>query len=645
MAEDKIYQQMSLWDLIYPKKIIDKPIRLIEFFAGIGAQHKALKQLTDQVESWKICEWAYNSYCSYNAIHIKDFTDYSQNLSKEELIEKVRGTSTNYNKPLTDKQLKRKPIEWLRNAYNNIKATHNLINIMEVHGKDLEIVDTDKYEYILTYSFPCQDLSLAGKRQGMSTSQKDGGTRSGLLWEVERILGEIAGGGLQLPQILVMENVPEVIGSANLGDFNKWEHRLEELGYKNYVEILNAKNYGIPQNRRRCFMVSILGEYAYNFPIKLKREYQLKDLLEKSAAKKYYLTDEHIERISNWKAQQKPLENAKTNVLCSPTLTARGAEEDHSGMVLIDTELFEKGEVVDFDSSDEFRREHSTEESPTLLTRPKLAVVEKDNDESDGGGIPIVEATKKGYKVAHDGDGVDIGGRMKSHRGTVQKGLAQTIKTDCDVGVVVEDEKPKVIGSYQPNSFCAGQVVDPDGIAPTFLENHGSVMGVIEKDDTKRYKNYVTWRNKKGEFNTECNRASLEDDLALTIPTKDQTKVELSGEGSKLRIRRLTPKECIRLMGFTDEDYEAMRSIGMTDSAIYHMAGDSIVVTVLISIFSQLMYEDDRHKKVVNEYIKKGIKSSLRYAVGSNEKNNRYIAKRYSRLRSVLWKWNYWSCL
>lgn len=195
-------------------------------------------------------------------------------------------------------------------------------------------------------------------------------------------------------------------------------------------------------------------------------------------------------------------------------------------------------------------------------------------------------------------------GRIENH-----EGISPTLDTRCDcLGIVIsEDEKPKVIGSYQPNSFCAGQVVDPDGIAPTFLENHGSVMGVIEKDDTKRYKNYVTWRNKKGEFNTECNRASLEDDLALTIPTKDQTKVALSGGGSKLRIRKLTPKECIRLMGFTDEDYEAMRSIGMTDSAIYHMVGDSIVVTVLISIFSQLMFEDDRHKKVVNEYIKKGI--------------------------------------
>ena len=161
-----------------------------------------------------------------------------------------------------------------------------------------------------------------------------------------------------------------------------------------------------------------------------------KDILEKIVDKKYYLTNDHIERISNWKAQQKPLENMKSNVLISPTITARGAGEDHSGMVLIDTELFKDGEVVDFDSSDEFRREHSTEESPSLVTHSKLAIVEK----NDGGGLPIMEATKKGYKMAYEGDGVDIGGRMASHRGTVQKGLAQTLKTDCDVGVVVEDE-------------------------------------------------------------------------------------------------------------------------------------------------------------------------------------------------------------
>lgn len=549
-------RQMNLWEFIYPMKRITKPIRLIELFAGIGSQFKALKVLTQNVESYKICEWAYNSYCSYNAIHIKDYKDYSNGLTKEQLIKKVKGTSLNYNEPLTDKQLASKPLEWLKNAYNNIVATHNLVNIMEIHGKDLEIVDTDKYEYIMTYSFPCQDLSLAGKRLGMGVSQKDGGTRSGLLWEVERILDELE----NKPQILLMENVPEVIGEKNIDDFHKWENKLEQLGYKNYVEILNAKDYGIPQNRKRCFMVSVLGEYAYNFPIKLKREYRLKDLLEKTVDKKYYLTDKHIERISNWKAQQKPLESMKNNVLISPTITARGAGEEHSGMVLIDTKLFEEGEVVDFDSSDEFRREHSAEETPCLLSHPKFGVVEKDKNNSVG--IPIVEATKKGYKVAHDGDGVDISGRMKTHRGTVQKGLAQTLKTDCDVGVVVKDE------------------------------------------EFKQYENYITRRNKKGEFNTQCNRAMLENDLSLTIPTGNTPKV---AESEHLRIRKLTPLETMRLMGFGNQDYMAMREINMSDMAIYHMAGDSIVVCVLIAIFYPLLFNDNNYKEIINNYIDKEI--------------------------------------
>lgn len=437
----EMYEQMSLFEGILPNYKIKEPVILLEMFAGIGAQRKALSILGIKVdeEKSKICEWAYNSYIGYNAIHIKDKTDYSLGKTKEELIERVKGTSTNYNDPLSLKQLEKKPIGWLRNAYNNCMATHNLINIMEVKGKDLgELPGTQTS--ILTYSFPCQDLSLAGTRKGMATSQANGGTRSGLLWEVERILVERERERLELPTILLMENVPEVIGSGNIEHFKKWELRLRQLGYSNFVETLNGKDYGIPQNRKRCFMLSIKGEYHYSFPCKIPLKYRLKDLREKMVDKKYYLTDEHIERILNWKAQQKPLENMQNNILISPTLTARGAGEDHSGMVLIDTELFEEGEVVDFDSSDEFRREHSTEETPGLLTHPKLAVVEKDNDESDGGGIPIVEATKKGCKVAHDGDGVDIGGRMKSHRGTVQKGLAQTLKTDCDVGVVVEDE-------------------------------------------------------------------------------------------------------------------------------------------------------------------------------------------------------------
>ena len=181
-----------------------------------------------------------------------------------------------------------------------------------------------------------------------------------------------------------MENVPEVVGSTNIKDFQKWRAKLEELGYSNYDMILNAKDYGIPQNRRRCFMVSILGEVAYSFPKELELKYKLGDMLEKRVDKKYYFTPRKIEQISKWKAQQKPLENIKKNVEISPTLTARGAGEEHSGMVLIDTNLFKKYEIVDYDSSEAFRREHGTQESPTLITTPKFAVVIEMEDDENG---------------------------------------------------------------------------------------------------------------------------------------------------------------------------------------------------------------------------------------------------------------------
>lgn len=119
---------------------------------------------------------------------------------------------------------------------------------------------------------------------------KGSGTRSGLLWEVERLLDECS----ELPQVLLMENVPQVIGQKNITDFQSWRRKLESLGYSNYVQLLNAKDYGIPQNRNRCFMVSILGQYHYTFPKKRKLELKLKDMLEDDVDEKYYLSDEMV---------------------------------------------------------------------------------------------------------------------------------------------------------------------------------------------------------------------------------------------------------------------------------------------------------------------------------------------------------------
>lgn len=150
--------QMSIFDFMYDRFVPHKNIRLIELFAGIGAQYKALKEITKgtnyKVESYKICEWAVPSIKAYNSIHIKDTNDYSTDKTYQEMLEKVKMVSLNYSDPISEKSIKSKGEKWVRDVYNNIVATHNLVNVMEVKGVDLEINELDKYTYILTYSFP-----------------------------------------------------------------------------------------------------------------------------------------------------------------------------------------------------------------------------------------------------------------------------------------------------------------------------------------------------------------------------------------------------------------------------------------------------------------------------------------------------------
>ena len=230
---------MNLFDWDKPLLKIDKPVRLIELFGGIGAQAKALERLGVPFEHYRMVEIDRYAVASYNAVHGTDFTP-------------------------TD--------------------------ICAVHAEDMGIVDTDRYEYILTYSFPCTDLSRAGKGEGMS---KGSGTRSGLLWEVERILGECK----ELPQVLLMENVAEVVSDRHMPDFANWCAFLESVGYTNEWQVLNARDFGVPQNRIRCYMVSFLGEYAYEFPKAIPLERKMKDLLEPEVDERYYISDEAAEQL------------------------------------------------------------------------------------------------------------------------------------------------------------------------------------------------------------------------------------------------------------------------------------------------------------------------------------------------------------
>ena len=136
----------------------------------------------------------------------------------------------------------------------------------------------------------CQDLSVAGLGKGMA---KGSGTRSGLLWEVERLLNEVE----NLPQVLLMENVPQVHGAKNMADFQNWIKFLEGKGYSNHWQDLNAKNYGVAQNRNRCFMVSLLGDYTYEFPKPIPLTKTMKDYLEDEVDEKYYINNEKAQKL------------------------------------------------------------------------------------------------------------------------------------------------------------------------------------------------------------------------------------------------------------------------------------------------------------------------------------------------------------
>ncbi len=195
-------------------------------------------------------------------------------------------------------------------ALKNIGVEHEVVTIAEIdkfaelsyralHNEDVNnLGDITKIEILpkadlWTYSFPCQDISVAGKQKGLAKGSK---TRSGLLWEVERLLLE-AKKTDKLPKYLLLENVKNLIGKKFKANYDEWIDTLKALGYTTYTQVLNAKDYGIPQNRERVFGVSILGEHSkFEFPAKQELSINLRDMLENenNVAEKYYLDDKQI---------------------------------------------------------------------------------------------------------------------------------------------------------------------------------------------------------------------------------------------------------------------------------------------------------------------------------------------------------------
>lgn len=272
-------------------------IKVFEAFAGYGSQSMALDLLKEDIG----LDYEVVGISEIDPIAIKAYyaaRDPRLDATGEELETVIRGGY--------------EPSAELMRKYPNFG------DISKINWED-----TPDFN-LFTYSFPCTDISNAGLQKGLAEGS---GTRSSLLWECARAIET------KRPKYLLMENVKALVSDKFMPDFLKWARYLQSLGYSNIYQVLNSKDFGVPQNRERVFMVSILEEAIYYFPKPFPLDRRLKDVLEDNVDESYYLSDEKIQAIITH-CERKQAEGCgfKTNFQsedgCSGTITGNYGQRE-----------------------------------------------------------------------------------------------------------------------------------------------------------------------------------------------------------------------------------------------------------------------------------------------------------------------------
>ncbi len=654
-----------------------KPLRLIELFAGIGSQTQALKNIGVSHKVVAISEIDKYAIKSYEALH---------------------------------------------------GETNNLGDIREI----AKLPEADFW----TYSFPCQDISVAGKGAGIKE-----GTRSGLLFEVERLL-KVANENGTLPKYLLLENVKNLVSKKFKADFDSWLNFLSSLGYINYWKILNAKDYGIPQNRERVFCVSIRGEHEpFVFPDKQELKFRLKDMIDKVVDEKYYLKESTIKSIVNstfnsrrdsirsgdqlantllardWRGPQcvqvgevvgekwDKMHDISRRVYepdgIAPTVHCQGGGNTElkiaenfvlgglqahqtprtDGITPVPTEAMGKGGgqtpvIIDTkqssterffkqavetmmdnecsigDTIDAFNKKvNRSGVCPTITTRPEgfktaiLPIVEN-NLSSDVIVAGQFQPVDRNYKVngkkreeqfecrsdaisnavltgdkkncvciaAMRGRNPDnpsdrsIGIYTEQRLEINEKGVCNTLTSVQKDNLVIEHKnagKEYVARRYKefmdekgyfPKNFVAYNKSEIKDIAPTLTchcscpSGSSAVLMLEEPVQIKVATQQGYEEAEKGDFvnitypGSKSKRGRVGKGIAHTLTCGDGNAVITEN----IRIRKLTPRECLRLMGWSDKQIDKIQSAKVSGTQQYRQAGNGIVVQVLMSIFSAL---------------------------------------------------------
>lgn len=700
-------------------------IKLLELFSGIQSQERALRQLGIPYESIGVCDCDKDVLVASAAMRFdleKEIVNYAFP-DTETMIKELQDKNIGYS---FEKQkhtiTNRTPIPKLKQYYISDKLLKNL--------GDISKVERLPRANFVTYSSPCQSFSVAGKLAGAAkTCTKCGhkwdidfsnpdynykcpvcgnasleSTTSGLLQEVQRLLA-VAYEENELPEYLMLENVKNLVQKKFIGQFNAWVKWLDSIGYNTYYKVLNAKNYGIPQNRERVFAISIRKDVdtnGFTFPEPIPLTTRLKDILEHNVDEKYYLPDERIEKILNSSFMQEKKRIQTTDVCdtflardwkdpkcvpieedanpirigniydekfgtgyagnvwdkdgISPTLqTAQG--ENRMPLVIEEEEPF----IVASRGRNPENPSDRTTGAPTEQrlepnfsgTTNCLTSVQKDNyvcepqviigsmqknayvgDASispsltaamgmGGGQIPMVgftepqvlraerteygKAIRKQYEAGEIDEKIGNMREMKPRTDGVSNTITTLLKDNyvveptVDKVAIVEDQFPgsrdaRIYKEYSPTlrQNCNGLKV-ANGEEETEI-NPKLVGGIGEKNFGKQYR--------------QGNRVYDSDEIAMTLNAQPVGNAggysylyAVKEEEPKIRwrIRKLTPLECWRLMGFTDKDCNRASSY-VSSSALYKQAGNSICTCCLIAIFSSLFLEDGYKSDVWTKY-------------------------------------------
>lgn len=391
-------------------------------------------------------------------------------------------------------------------------AAHNAVY---PQWKDRNMGDVSKADWskigggidLLTYSSPCQDFSQAGLMRG---GEEGSGTRSSLLWEVKRAIEVLQ------PRYLLMENVKNLVSKKFIGLFNDWLKVLEEYGYENRWQVLNAKDFDVPQNRERVFVVSGKDGLAeFGFPRKEELKKRLRDVLEPEVDEKYYLSAEQVGKILEH-CERKQLEGCgfgtafrNHNEIATAVTTRYGSRETDTYIV------------------EDFYQERDPrvygEYAPTIR--------------SERNGLKVIEVC--GLSRSRDKSGKVVKRNLNPYVNCLHTGIGGHCRENMEVFVT---------------EVVAGA-----------LRGRGSTGQYVQKLEL----------NEEGVTNT------------LTSVEKDNLIVEYGGR--LVRIRRLTPREAFRLMDMDECNIDKIMSAGISNTQMYKMAGNSIVVEPMYRIFRNLL--------------------------------------------------------